>query len=138
MDKKFDVIVIGGGPGGYACAIKAAQLGFKTACIESRVDAKGKAALGGTCLNVGCIPSKALLDSSQKFVEAKHDASVHGIRIDKVDIDIPIMMGRKDKIVNQLVGGIESLFKANGVTWLKGQGQLLANRHVEFTEHGAT
>ena len=132
MSQSFDVIVIGGGPGGYCAAIKAAQLGLKTACIERRLNKKGKGALGGTCLNVGCIPSKALLDSSHKFLEAKEDFSVHGIKVPNVEMNIPDMMSRKDNIVHQLTSGIETLFKANGVTWLKGKGKLLANKKVEF------
>lgn len=133
MTKSFDVVVIGGGPGGYEAAIKAAQLGLNTACIEKRVHhTSGKPALGGTCLNVGCIPSKALLDSAHKFEEASKDFAVHGISGD-VSIDVPKMMQRKDKIVSQLTGGIESLFKANGVTWLQGHGKLITSKKVEFT-----
>ncbi len=133
MSQSFDVIVIGGGPGGYCAAIKAAQLGLKTACIEKRTGKGGKAALGGTCLNVGCIPSKALLDSSHKFSEAQKDFAIHGIKAEGLGIDIETMMNRKDKIVHQLTSGIETLFKANGVTWLRGTGRLLANKAVEFT-----
>lgn len=135
MAQSFDVVVIGGGPGGYAAAIKAAQLGLKSACIEKRLDPEGKPALGGTCLNVGCIPSKALLDSSHKFAEANKDFEAHGIKVKKVDMDIDAMMKRKTKIVKQLTGGIDSLFKANKVTWLQGHGKLLAKGKVEFTPH---
>lgn len=133
MTDKYDVIVIGGGPGGYAAAIRAAQHGFKTACIEKRVGADGKPALGGTCLNVGCIPSKALLDSSWKFYEATQSFAEHGIKVEQVDIDVPAMQARKDKVVAQLTGGIASLFKANKVTWLQGTGKLLAGKQVQFS-----
>lgn len=132
MTKKFDVLVIGGGPGGYVAAIKAAQLGMSVACIEPRVH-KGTPALGGTCLNVGCIPSKALLESSYKYHETAHDLAVHGVNVAQVGLDLPAMMKRKDTIVQNLTGGIASLFKANGVTWLKGYGKLLAGKKVEFT-----
>ncbi|EGH47057.1 dihydrolipoamide dehydrogenase, partial [Pseudomonas syringae pv. pisi str. 1704B] len=106
MSQKFDVVVIGAGPGGYVAAIKAAQLGLKTACIEKYQDKEGKLALGGTCLNVGCIPSKALLDSSWKFYEAKNGFSVHGISTSELNIDIPAMIGRKSTIVKGLTGGV--------------------------------
>ena len=133
MTQKFDVVVIGGGPGGYVAAIKAAQLGFKTACIEKYQGRDGKVSLGGTCLNVGCIPSKALLDSSYKFHEAKEGFKVHGIEVDTVNIDVPAMVARKDTIVKNLTGGIGALFKANGVTLVEGHGKLLANKQVEVT-----
>ncbi len=132
MAQSFDVVVIGGGPGGYEAAIRCAQLGFKVACIEKRVH-KGKPSLGGTCLNVGCIPSKALLDSSHKFHEASHDYAVHGIKIAGIEMDIPAMIARKDKVVDNLTGGIAQLFKGNGITWLQGTGKLLAGKQVEFT-----
>jgi len=133
MSDKYDVIVIGGGPGGYAAAIRCAQLGFKTACIEKRINKQGKPALGGTCLNVGCIPSKALLDSSWKYHEAQDKLALHGIEVGKVKIDIAQMQKRKDEVVLQLTGGIAALFQANKVTWLQGTGKLLANKQVEFT-----
>lgn len=133
MSEKFDVIVIGAGPGGYVAAIRAAQLGLKTACVEKWIDTSGKAVLGGTCLNVGCIPSKALLDSSYKYAEAKSHLDVHGISVGNVKIDVPTMVGRKDKVVSQLTGGIAGLFKANGVTVLQGAGKLLAGKKVEVT-----
>lgn len=124
MEQAYDVVVIGAGPGGYAAAIKCAQLGLKTACIEKRSASgnKKQVALGGTCLNVGCIPSKALLDSSQQYVDAKEHASVHGVQIKGVSMDVPAMLARKDKIVNQLTQGVAGLFKANGVTGLYGTG----------------
>lgn len=132
MTKKFDVVVIGGGPGGYVAAIKAAQLGMSVACIEPRMH-RGSPALGGTCLNVGCIPSKALLESSYKYYETAHELAVHGIGVTNVALDLDAMMQRKDTIVKNLTGGVSSLFKANGVEWLKGYGKLLAGKKVEFT-----
>lgn len=132
MANKFDLIVIGSGPGGYVAAIRAAQLGLKTACIEKWQDEKGKVVNGGTCLNVGCIPSKALLDSSYKYVEAKDELDVHGISVSKVNMDVPAMIARKDKIVNNFTGNIGMLFKSNGVTSLQGHGKLLAGRKVEL------
>ncbi|TDO99705.1 dihydrolipoyl dehydrogenase [Marinomonas balearica] len=138
MSDKFDVIVIGGGPGGYVAAIRAAQLGLKTACIEKWLDKEDKPRLGGTCLNVGCIPSKALLDSSHKYHDAKEEYGVHGISVGDVAMDVDAMINRKDKIVDQLTGGIAGLFKANGVTSFEGFGKLLANKKVEFTAHDGT
>jgi len=134
MSDKYDVIVIGAGPGGYVAAIKAAQLGLKTACVESWTSEDGKQVLGGTCLNVGCIPSKALLEVSHKFEEASHDYEKQGIIAPDVRIDVAKMMERKSGIVKQLTGGIASLFKANGVTPIHGYGKLLANRQVEVTD----
>ncbi|OLU31521.1 dihydrolipoyl dehydrogenase [Pseudomonas sp. PA15(2017)] len=134
MSQKFDVVVIGAGPGGYVAAIKAAQLGLKTACIEKYQDKDGKIALGGTCLNVGCIPSKALLDSSWKFHEAQDGFAVHGISAKGVSIDVPAMVGRKNTIIKNLTGGVAGLFKANGVTLLEGHGKLLAGKKVEVTD----
>lgn len=133
MADQFDVIVIGGGPGGYVAAIRAAQLGLKTACIEKRINKQGDPALGGTCLNVGCIPSKALLDSSWKFHEVSDGVAEHGIKVNKPKLDLVAMHKRKDTIVQQLTGGVAQLFKANGVTWLQGTGKLLAGKKVEFS-----
>jgi len=134
MSDKYDVIVIGSGPAGYVAAIRAAQLGLKTACVEKWENKEGKLVNGGTCLNVGCIPSKALLDSSHKFYEAQNDFATHGISTKGVSVDVSALLGRKDKIVNQLTGGISALFKANGVTSIFGTGKLLANRQVEVTD----
>ncbi|MFJ2532314.1 FAD-dependent oxidoreductase, partial [Pseudomonas helmanticensis] len=134
MSQKFDVVVIGAGPGGYVAAIKAAQLGLTTACIEKYTDAEGKQALGGTCLNVGCIPSKALLDSSWKYKEAKESFNVHGISTGEVKMDVAAMVGRKAGIVKNLTGGVATLFKANGVTSIQGHGKLLAGKKVEVTK----
>jgi dihydrolipoamide dehydrogenase len=133
MTDKFDVLVIGAGPGGYVAAIRAAQLGLKTACIEKYQDKEGKVALGGTCLNVGCIPSKALLDSSWKFHEAQEGFKVHGIQVKGLSIDVPAMIERKNAIVKNLTGGVAGLFKSNGVTLIEGHGKLLANKQVEVT-----
>jgi dihydrolipoamide dehydrogenase len=135
MTEKFDVIVIGGGPGGYVAAIRAAQLGLSTACIDMNTGKDGKAALGGTCLNVGCIPSKALLDSSKHFHHLQHDYAAHGINVADASIDIGTMISRKDNVVSRLTGGVAQLFKANKVKQFHGHGQLLANRQVKFTDH---
>ena len=128
MAKQFDVLVIGGGPGGYVAAIRAAQLGFSTACAESNpyADPKGEPRLGGTCLNVGCIPSKALLHTSHLFEEAGHAFEEQGITVGKPKIDVPTMIGRKSKIVEQLTQGIKGLFKKNKVTFLAGHGSFVA------------
>jgi len=133
MSDSYDVVVIGSGPAGYVCAIKCAQLGLNTAVVESWADPKGKPVFGGTCLNVGCIPSKALLDSSHKFTEARDHFSVHGIDVGAPAIDVAGMMKRKDKIVTQLTGGVSSLLQHNGVTVVQGKGKLLSGRNVEVT-----
>jgi dihydrolipoamide dehydrogenase len=135
MEQDYEVVVIGGGPGGYVAAIRCAQLGLRTACIDAWRDAGGKPALGGTCLNVGCIPSKALLHSSELYHQARTAFSAHGIRAEGLGIDLGVMQARKDKVVEQLTGGIEGLFKANGVTWLQGHGRLLEGNRVEFSPH---
>ena len=133
MSDKFDVIVIGAGPGGYVAAIRAAQLGLKTACVEKWIDEKGAPVLGGTCLNVGCIPSKALLETTHKLHEAQHGFEAQGIEAQNVSINVKQMVARKNQIVKNLTGGIAGLFKANGVTTLQGTGKLLANKRVEVT-----
>ena len=135
MTEKFDVIVIGGGPGGYVAAIRAAQLGLSTACIDMNTGKDGKAALGGTCLNVGCIPSKALLDSSKHFHHLQHDYAVHGISVSDASMDVETMISRKNSVVSKLTGGVARLFKANKVKQLHGRGRLLANRQLEFMPH---
>ncbi len=124
MSKEFDVVIIGGGPGGYVCAIKAAQLGLKTACVEKR------GALGGTCLNVGCIPSKALLHSSYLYEEANSSFSKHGISFKSLEVDIKGMQKHKDDIVSGLTKGIEGLFAKNKVTYFKGAGEITAQGEV--------
>ena len=116
----YDVIVIGSGPGGYVCAIRCAQLGLKTACVEKRET------LGGTCLNIGCIPSKALLQSSEKFEEASRHLADHGVVVGDVSLDLPAMMAHKDKVVQANVSGVEFLFRKNKVDWLKGEGRITA------------
>ena len=130
----YDVIVIGSGPAGYVAAIRSAQLGLKTLCIEKAKNKQGKIGLGGTCLNVGCIPSKALLDSTHKYHEAAHDLDIHGITAKDVSFDVPTMIGRKDKIVKQLTTGIGGLFKANGVDSMEGAGKVLGGKKVEVTK----
>jgi dihydrolipoamide dehydrogenase len=134
----YDVVIIGGGPAGYVAAIRASQLGLSVACVESMSDKEGNQRFGGTCLNVGCIPSKALLDSSQRFYEASNDLSKHGIDAGTVKLDISAMMQRKDKVVDQLVGGISGLFKANKVTPIQGHGKILSGKRVEITNGDST
>lgn len=130
--KKYDVVVIGAGPGGYVTAIRCAQLGLSTACVESWINDDGKPALGGTCLNVGCIPSKALLDSSHHYHHIKHESNDHGITVTGVSIDVNKMVSRKAKIVKILTQGITGLFKKNKVEWLRGQARLLNNKEIEI------
>ncbi|MBI5861099.1 MAG: dihydrolipoyl dehydrogenase [Rhodocyclales bacterium] len=134
MGKQFDVVVIGGGPGGYIAAIRAAQLGLATACIESEsyADPKGQVRLGGTCLNVGCIPSKALLQSSEFFDQANHSFVMHGISTGKVSMDVAAMVKRKDNIVDQLTSGIRGLFKKNKVTLLPGHGRFVGRENERW------
>ena len=128
------MIVIGSGPAGYVCAIRCAQLGLSTAVIEQNVSEQSQPLLGGTCLNVGCIPSKALLDSSHRYAEAAGHLADHGIGVSGVSLDVAGMMARKDKIVSQLTGGVSGLLKANGVTVITGSAVLLAGRQVEVTD----
>ncbi len=124
MEKNFDLIVIGGGPGGYVCAIRASQLGLKTACVESR------GTLGGTCLNIGCIPSKSLLNLSENFQKAKKDFNQQGIEIDNIKLNIDKMMSNKNKSVSILTKGVEFLFKKNKVTYIKGKGVIFSKNDV--------
>ena len=126
-------MVIGSGPAGYVAAIRCAQLGFKTACIEKWLNKEDKTVYGGTCLNVGCIPSKALLDSSHKYVEAQDHFSAHGISVGKVAIDVPAMIARKDKVVDQLTSGIKGLFTANKVDGIEGTGKVVGANQVTVT-----
>jgi dihydrolipoamide dehydrogenase len=130
MAERYDVVVIGGGPGGYVAAIRAAQLGMRAACVDSR------ASLGGTCLNVGCIPSKALLQSSEKFAEAGHSLAEHGITIGEVGLDLAAMMARKDKVVTTLTRGVEFLFRKNKVDWLKGRARIAGPGRVAVADDG--
>ncbi len=124
MAQAFDVVVIGAGPGGYIAAVRAAQLGLKTACIEGWKNPAGEPALGGTCLNVGCIPSKALLASSEEYEKVAHHLEPHGITVSGAKVDVAKMQARKDAIVTKMVKGVEYLFKKNKITWLQGFGKL--------------
>lgn len=135
MSEQFDVVVIGAGPAGYHAAIRAAQLGLKTACIDAALGKDGKPALGGTCLRVGCIPSKALLDSSRQYWNLQHLFGEHGISADNAKIDVGTMVGRKDKIVKQFTGGIAMLFKANKVAPFYGFGTLHPGNIVKVKQH---
>lgn len=135
MSTEFDIIVIGGGTGGYPAAIRAGQLGMKVACINSWLNRDGKPAYGGTCLNAGCIPSKALLESSEMLHKAQHELAIHGVSVGPVSMDISAMQARKSKITASLTGGIGALFKANGVVGMEGFAKLLGNGQVEYTPH---
>src|SRR5215218_1017670 len=126
-EKTFDLVVLGGGPGGYVAAIRAAQLGFKTACIEK------EAALGGTCLRIGCIPSKALLDSSELFEQIRHKAKDHGIQVAEPTVDVGALHKRKDGVVKGLTDGVAYLFKKNKIEWIKGFGRLTSPETIEVT-----
>src|SRR5215472_2565110 len=130
MPDRYDLVVIGAGPGGYVAAIRAAQLGMKAACIDSRDTA------GGTCLNIGCIPSKALLQSSEKFAEAKNGLAEHGIKIDGASLDLAAMMARKDKVVTTLTRGVEFLFRKNKVEWIKGTARIAAPGRIAVAANG--
>jgi dihydrolipoamide dehydrogenase len=135
MSENYDVVVIGAGPAGYHAAIRAAQLGMKVACIDAALGKDGKPALGGTCLRIGCIPSKALLDSSRQFHNLQHLFGDHGITAKDPKIDVATMIGRKDKIVKQFTGGIAALFKANKITPYFGFGQLQPGKKVTVKQH---
>jgi len=126
---EFDVTIIGAGPGGYVCAIRAAQLGFKTAIIEK------EKTLGGTCLNVGCIPSKALLDSSEHYLAAKEELAQHGVVVEKLSLDLKTLIARKDKIVSDLTGGIDYLMKKNKIERINGKGKLLSANEIEIADN---
>ena len=134
--KEFDVVVIGAGPGGYVSAIRCAQLGLRTACVDRWQDAKGRPVLGGTCLNVGCIPSKALLDSSHHYHNLRHLLPAHGIRVKEATVDIPAMQARKEKVVNTLTRGIAGLFRKNRIQWFQGEGALGPGHQVAVTPPG--
>jgi dihydrolipoamide dehydrogenase len=140
MNKSYDVVVIGGGPAGYVAAIRAAQLGFSVGCVEEWKTGKGDAALGGTCLNVGCIPSKALLESSENFERIEHKFGNHGISVSGAKIDIAKMQSRKEKIVLDLTGGVAFLFKKHKIDWLKGHGKFTGGAdkyQIEVAGEGA-
>src|SRR6266403_86623 len=130
MAERYDVVVIGAGPGGYVAAIRAAQLGMRAACVDSR------AAPGGTCLNIGCIPSKALLQSSEKYAEARNGLAEHGIKIGEAGLDLAAMMARKDKVVTTLTRGVEFLFRKNKVEWIKGTARIAAPGRVAVAANG--
>ena len=134
--KNYDVVVIGAGPGGYISALRCAQLGFSTACVDNGLSVDDKPTLGGTCLNTGCIPSKALLDSSHHYAFINKQAADHGINVSGVKLDVHKMINRKDRIVQKLTLGIAGLFKKNKVDWLQGQGKLLENNEVQVTATG--
>ena len=134
MSQSFDVVVIGGGPAGYVAAIRAAQNGLKTACVDNWKNPDGKHAFGGTCLNAGCIPSKALLESSEMYHKATHEFAAHGVKTGAVSMDIGAMQARKSKITTSLTGGIAQLFKSNNVTGIRGTGRLLKGNKVEVTD----
>jgi dihydrolipoamide dehydrogenase len=131
-EQNFDLVVLGGGPGGYVAAIRAAQLGFKTACIEK------EPALGGTCLRVGCIPSKAMLDSSELFEQIRHKAESHGIVVENATVDVPKLIARKDSVVKSLTQGVAGLFKKNKIEWIRGFGRLTGPDTIEVQGEGGT
>lgn len=130
----YDVIIIGAGPAGYVAAIRCSQLGLKTAVVEEWIGKNGKPALGGTCLNVGCIPSKALLESTEIYETVARQGKQHGIKVASLEADVPQMIKRKDQVVSELTGGIAQLFKANKIEWLQGRGKLLPDTVVEVTD----
>ena len=132
----YDLLVIGAGPGGYVAAIRGAQLGLRTACVDQWIGKSGKPTLGGTCLNVGCIPSKALLDSSEHFHRARHELAGHGISVGEPELDVAAMIARKDGIVGRLTGGIAGLFRKNKVAWLQGRAELAGGGRVRVHDHG--
>jgi dihydrolipoamide dehydrogenase len=135
MSESYDVVVVGGGPAGYPAAIRAGQLGLKTACIDAWVNRDKTPAFGGTCLNAGCIPSKALLESSEIWHRAHHEFAAHGVKVGDVKLDLAQMLKRKDTISRALTGGIKTLFASSKVTGLFGTGKLLGRGQVEFTGH---
>ncbi|MDH3342574.1 MAG: dihydrolipoyl dehydrogenase [Gammaproteobacteria bacterium] len=136
MTKKYDVVVVGAGPAGYVAAIRCAQLDLSVACVDEWHNHQGESSLGGTCLNVGCIPSKALLESSHLFATMKNDFSDHGISVSAAKIDVPAMIARKDKLVNELTQGISALFKANKVDFIHGHARLSQGKKVKVRERG--
>ncbi len=133
--EKFNVVIIGAGPGGYVAAIRCAQLGLKTACVDDWRDAENKPSPGGTCLNVGCIPSKAMIDSSEKFHHTQHGLTEHGIDVGEVKLNLKAMHARKNKVVRALTGGVAALFMANKITFIAGRAKILANKSIEIIGH---
>lgn len=138
MTDRFDVVVIGGGPAGYVAAIRCAQLGMRVACVDRWRDGKEQPVLGGTCLNVGCIPSKALLESSELYAAARTKLAGHGVTLAGVSLDLPAMMAHKERVVRELTSGVAALFRAHEITWVPGTGRLLAQRQVEVIPHDGT
>ena len=135
MTERYNVVIIGAGPAGYTAAIRAAQLGLKTACVDDWRNAGREPVPGGTCLNAGCIPSKTLLESSELYAHARERAAARGVQLAAPVLDLAAMMAHKDKVVGELARGIAALFKANGVAWLPGRGRLLRARQVEVAGH---
>ncbi len=136
MSELYDVIVIGAGPAGYPAAIRAGQNKLKVACVDEWKNTDGSFAFGGTCLNAGCIPSKALLESSELYQRAKDEFSVHGIKIGELTLDLAAMQKRRASVVKTMTGGITALFKANGVIGMQGHGRLLPGNKVLVTAGG--
>ncbi len=134
MSEKFDVIVIGAGPGGYVAAIRCSQLGLKTACIDDWVDNDNRPSPGGTCLNVGCIPSKAMIESSEQYEKTQHHLAEHGITVSDVKLDLATLLARKEKVVHELTSGVAALLAANKVTFIHGRGELQANKVVAVNQ----
>jgi dihydrolipoamide dehydrogenase len=135
MSESYDVIVIGAGPAGYVAALRCAQLGLRTACIDDWRDGEGNPVLGGTCLNAGCIPSKALLESSELYDRMRNEVAAHGIGVNGLSLDVAAMIGKKNAIVRELTGGIAALFKSSRITWIPGRGQLLPGQQVDIDLH---
>ena len=125
MTEQYNVVIVGAGPAGYVAAIRCAQLGLTTACVDNWLDANNKPVLGGTCLNVGCIPSKSLLESSELYAHCLHGVNEHGITLGQISLDLGAMLARKQNVVTDLTKGIEGLFKSNKITWVQGRGRLL-------------
>ena len=135
MTEQYNVVIVGAGPAGYVAAIRCAQLGLTTACVDNWLDANNKPVLGGTCLNVGCIPSKSLLESSELYAHCLHGVNEHGITLGQISLDLGAMLARKQNVVTDLTKGIEGLFKSNKITWVQGRGRLLVNKKIEVTAH---
>ena len=132
--ERFDIVVIGAGPAGYVAAIRCAQLGMRVACVDDFVGKTGAYSLGGTCLNVGCIPSKALLDSSDHYDKIQNTMDDHGIQVKGVQLSVSKMIQRKDEIVQSLTEGIQGLFRKNKVTWIKGHGEFIDSRIIHIID----
>lgn len=135
MSEHYDVVIIGAGPAGYVAAIRCAQLGLRTACVDKWVTPDGKPSLGGTCLNAGCLSSKILLNSSELYHRARTEFADHGIKIGQLSVDVATMQARKEQLIHRLTGHVAALFKAHHIKWFPGHGRLLENNQVEFTAH---